>query len=963
MKTLTYLNGVADTVITYTDNRDPDVRFSSLNFRTLELNTTSPTFAVQYPVDIVEIIQPTTADVVYTIEFPTTPTVDLTWTSIPAGVTVSTGGNTWIISGIQSVADWDAMKTPIIEVPTEFKGYVPYSASIAYNRTEGRKTWTWEVITFLPEAELEVVASVNAIPLRIRYGEANLYASLSNDQAILNDKVYFNTGVLQQFYVKGVTETLTAPTIISPYSATYSITITPSNTAMVSTIALSSNPGITFSFNGTSKVATMSGTRANMITALANLQITFAAGAISDFTITYAGTTNNTAQINNMDVTLSMLSTEYWSAYYDDPYYSDVTTNYVINSPQITNDSADPSDDITYSYTVTIEPNDKTKVTLLDTTDYESFVLDNTLTFTNSYTYKTATPTRNKLFFANIDPTTSTFEVKEYTLTAGVYNLTQTLTPTGPAGDVDNSYYGTNIVVNDAGTRLIVSAPFYGDVTGPTVGQWGAVYIYTHNGTTWSLEQKIEGSSAVKDQQLGTSISVDTAGTILAVSLRSPDEVRIYTRAGTTWSLIGTISDPASQTLFGTRVRINDAGNKLAITSSTNTYGYTISNYSPFATSLDYTIAGYGGSDLQAIDSTGSKVYINDRVYTNGSLEYTFASTINQISNDGIWVAAGSYYYKYDSGWTLFDGLAASAGTVRWINSSGDQILGQNSTTFRVFNLEDTGKLWDNSLKRLTLTGSKNRVNTMITNLFANINFTDPFGISLNYGVTTPAAATKTRTQLFTVINEIVNTITTSSLTCNAGFREQGAAALSTAATVVANGGELQPLVSSTLTSTATLICNGDKVYPFVLYHNRARRWGNAIPPGLYNITNSSSDNSGSAQLKAPELSGTLTGRYFNAYITVSGGSASDRLTINNFAARATSIWLSEADSLNVAYTASQYTALIDDVQFYETAGSTAGRTLRFEVYEFDYANPNANGDSGIKIYDVTVALTYIASF
>lgn len=967
MKTLTYLNGVADTVITYTDNRDPDVRFSSLNFRTLELNTSSPTFAVQYPVDIVEIIQPTTADVVYTIEFPTTPAVDLTWASIPAGVTVSSGGNTWVISGIQSVADWNAMKAPIIEVPAAFKGYVTYSASIAYNRTEGRKTWSWEVINFLPDAELEVVAGVNAIPLRIRYGEANLYASLSNDEAILNDKVYFNTGVLQQFYAKGVTETLTAPAIISPYSATYSITITPSNTAMVTTIALSSNPGITFNFNGTSKVATMSGTRANMITALANLQITFAAGAISDFTITYAGTTNNTAQINNMNVTLSMLSTEYWSAYYDDPYYSDATTNYVINSPQITNDSADPSDDITYSYTVNIEPNDKNKVTLLDTTTYESFILDNAQTFTNSYSYKTATPTRNKLYFANI--ANPTFEVLEYTLNSGTYTLTQTLTPTGPAEDIDNSYFGQTVAVDASVSRLVIAAPNYGNISGPpsNVGEWGAVYIYRLSSGSWILEQKIEGNSSIQTNRFGQDVSINSDGSILAISENKPtagtNVVRIYTRSGTTWTNVGTINDPASNESFGLKVRLNDAGNKLAIGALTNVYAYTISNYSPFVVTLNYTLSSTPGVEIEEMNAAGSRIYVDDKVYNDGTLEYTFAANVNEVSNDGIWVAAGSYYYKYDGGWTVYDGLTASVGTVKWISTSGDEILGQTSTTYRVFNLESTGKLWDNSLKRLTLTGSKNRVNTMITNLFANINLNDPFSITLNYEVTTPAAATKTRTQLFTVINEVVNTITTSSLTCNVGFREQGAAALSTATTVYANGGEIQPLVASSMTSTATLTCNGDQIYPFVLYHNRARRWGNATPPSLYYITDAVlSDNSGLTPRQAPTLSGTLTGRYFNCRITISGV-ASDRLALDDYPNRAASIWLSEAQGLNVAYTAANYNARIPYVQFYETAGSTAARTLRFEVYEFDYANPNANGDSGTKIYDVTVALTYIASF
>ena len=951
MKTLSYLNSIADTQLTFTDNRAPDVRFNSLDFRDIQIESTLNTFAAQHPVDIIEIIQPTLADVSYKIQMPVGIDVSLSWASIPAGVSIDRAGNTWTVSGIQTVAHWNAMKSPTVTLPIDYNGAFSYVSTIRYLRQEGYINRSWTVGYFVPT--VKCIASFNQSALVTQFKGTTIFlsASLSNDSAILDDKVYLNSGNFQQFYSKNTTVGLTAPTIIAPYTdgIVYNIVVTPSNTALVTTISLISNPGITFNFNNTTKVATMSGSRENMIAALANLQITFAANAIDDFTITYTATTNNTALINNDIAVNSLLSTEYWGNFSQETYYSDSAFNTVKNAPLLTNNSLDPNNTFALSYTVDIEP---TVGVSLDTVPYQTYsTIAQTFTKNDEDLVIAVSPTRSRIYYRNYisGPT----QVNEYDLQTGQVTATFTPASDGSTTGPFSTGFGDSVVLSKQDNRMVIA-----DSRWPEgADNFGALAIYSRTNGVWTLDQRIEAGAGTS--RFGLGVDINENGTIIATTTTT--QARIYSRSGTTWSQIGTISPSNGAGFF---VSINDAGNRFAFQSSTlfspiNVYVYFISNYSPFVSSLQYTITLSSGQALRAITNDG-RVFAGDKLYaTNGSVEYQFDGNITWVSPDCNYVATQFAFYRFNTTWQAE--TIPPTDPILHISNDGSEISTRSGDkTLQVRTKAPFGKTWNSFLRRLTLVGPKALVNTMIQNLFMRITKGIP-SISLSYTATIPTAIISTRSQSLSSIKETVNAGISSQINCNLTEVKLFASNISASANLISNIGLLKTTPIS-ISSASTIAANGDRIYPFIRFHDRNRRWGNGAPPkDNYPITGSLSDASGSSTA-VPQLIGPLSGRFFNCRLTVSGV-ATDTLYIDNFNARSNSIWLSEAADLSVAYTALNYNPLIQTVKFAVVGTSTATRSLRFEVFEFDFANPIANGDNGTKIFDATVSLTYVASF
>ena len=94
----------------------------------------------------------------------------------------------------------------------------------------------------------------------------------------------------------------------------------------------------------------------------------------------------------------------------------------------------------------------------------------------------------------------------------------QTLTGVSSDGSSLNTAFGQDIAMNKDGTRLFVSAPGY-DKTNQADA--GAVYYYAWNAdgstNTFTLQQTMEAPDLQTNMRFGTSLSVDLAGTRLAI--------------------------------------------------------------------------------------------------------------------------------------------------------------------------------------------------------------------------------------------------------------------------------------------------------------------------------------------------------------------------------------------------------------------------------------------------------------
>lgn len=110
------------------------------------------------------------------------------------------------------------------------------------------------------------------------------------------------------------------------------------------------------------------------------------------------------------------------------------------------------------------------------------------------------------------------------------------------------------------GNTLAVGAQ-YNDANGNQDA--GKVRIFAWDGSQWSLEHTLTGSSA--GHNLGSAVAVNYAGTVVAVGASGEDRVRVYSRVSGALTSLGADIDGASGSLFGTSVALSSDGYMLTV--------------------------------------------------------------------------------------------------------------------------------------------------------------------------------------------------------------------------------------------------------------------------------------------------------------------------------------------------------------------------------------------------------------
>ena len=120
----------------------------------------------------------------------------------------------------------------------------------------------------------------------------------------------------------------------------------------------------------------------------------------------------------------------------------------------------------------------------------------------------------------------------------------------------DSYYFGSSVSITDDGNTAIIGARLDGGTN------FGAAYVFTRSGTTWSQQTKLTASDAQTDDEFGYSVSISGSDGNTAI-VSSPKEdaggtsnsgaAYIFTRSGTTWSQQAKIqaSNKGSNDLFG----------------------------------------------------------------------------------------------------------------------------------------------------------------------------------------------------------------------------------------------------------------------------------------------------------------------------------------------------------------------------------------------------------------------------
>lgn len=208
-------------------------------------------------------------------------------------------------------------------------------------------------------------------------------------------------------------------------------------------------------------------------------------------------------------------------------------------------------------------------------------------------------------------------------------------------GDAANDQSGFVIDLSDDGSIVAVGARL-NDGGGTNSGH---VKVYQNNGGTWTqIGSDIEGSNA--NDVFGSSLSLSANGNILAVGARFNNSsnsgyVRVFENNGGSWSQIGSDLVGASGDFFAD-VSLNGAGSLLAVGASGGNYAKIYENNNGTWTQVGNTINGENAGEGMSVSISvdGSTVAVGSIL--NSDAAYRAGKVRVFQNNSGTWTQVGN---------------------------------------------------------------------------------------------------------------------------------------------------------------------------------------------------------------------------------------------------------------------------------------------------------------------------------
>jgi hypothetical protein len=188
MQSLTDLNSHSRTIIEVSDSRPSGVVLdrnpAAIQDQKVEaaVNITVPT-----AVDILEVVNYATADVRFKITIvtpsPALPTTSVSWAVIPSGLTLTTSGQEYTISGIKTAAEWNLIKNPTWIIPSGYSSYPIWyltSEIIWYDSSLGEdQSVSWDTFDtdYFYNARLESTSDLDCTIFKLNGTGASLSAT------------------------------------------------------------------------------------------------------------------------------------------------------------------------------------------------------------------------------------------------------------------------------------------------------------------------------------------------------------------------------------------------------------------------------------------------------------------------------------------------------------------------------------------------------------------------------------------------------------------------------------------------------------------------------------------------------------------------------------------------------------------------------------------------------------------
>ena len=275
-----------------------------------------------------------------------------------------------------------------------------------------------------------------------------------------------------------------------------------------------------------------------------------------------------------------------------------------------------------YSVDATIAGlNYKTNELEVTTLNPGNAVYTNDLKETSEIDHGTATGAGLKSCSVSLDGTRVAFgfsngKAKVYHLETGVWTLKKEYTKSGT--------FGTQVCLNDAGTRLFVSDPSDSSNT-------GKVYVYDYSGSAWGSSETHSWTSpngSTSDRFGGHAakgISCNSAGTRLLVvnGYTGSKKAYIFDHNGSSWNTAPTKSWSSGSSWWGSYCALNDAGDRAFIgyQNGIDIFHYDGSNW-PTSATKNYTGSDSFGVSL-TINGAGTRLLTSSYNYSSGAGQTT----------------------------------------------------------------------------------------------------------------------------------------------------------------------------------------------------------------------------------------------------------------------------------------------------------------------------------------------------
>lgn len=777
MNTFESLNTYSNNTITFTDNRPSGILLNYPTARDIDTTITSKTLTVLRRIEIEEIIKPDIANVEFIVDVSSVTGTTVAWDTVPSGMSLQADSGVYTIRYITSIDNWDTVKAPTITVPDSFSGSFFYTCTIRYyDNSVGVKTYEWQVGTFIPESQLDVVASAVISPVKLTGGESvltsvhNLSATPSEIFLTITD-----TGIFQ--YTRGDTDLLTEYTQIDATAADplteYTVEIEPEYTDSISTVTTSAPYLSNFSFNSTTKVVTLVGTLSEVNGALENLTYYWTGDSDLSFSLTYTLTVDDRPiaedtiiqqfESDNVNLLAKVSS---------DQTFSNGVNKNIDGGPQIT--------ELSYTgdgyYTFDIYPNDTNAINNLECLTNVNYQFDRELLTsqdivsgagTNQEQIKVSNDGEYVVFGnSTYSPESTSFEgrtVFARKTSSGTVSILNTFNPlTG-----NSKYNGYRVAINGNGDRAVSLSINSGNLN---------IYTYTRSSSTWSQHSVI--TSTISTSFAGLEMSND--GSVLFLYDSGNEQINVYDW-NNGWSLRNSITGLTG--LYYNVLDCNEDGS-LVIAGSADDQSVDIFFWNGTTWSNELGTTGALNSDFGrdvAIAPNGDYAVVYDGDNSNNQVELTVYSRSNNsysveqtltlssqvpagtvAMNNNLLVANISgdqtRVYKLEQGNWVFSGVF-DGGSYLDLSKDGlwtVQVDNRNdigsfpSETYLQWYLSDLGIDFDNTSKTLTLQGTKTKLNNAIDDLRIYPDTSNDF--DLIYEMTSPTLASTKRNQRFTIV-------------------------------------------------------------------------------------------------------------------------------------------------------------------------------------------------------------------